>query len=204
MKERSRSLRPRRPQRRDHRERPREEEPRTLRGEGSRDFLLDEAIPGTMAGLVGGALMMAFYMAGSSVFGHGPWDAAKMISAVFQQRSDFADLGAAHVVLGFAIHFGVACTLGVLFAMMVPRQGVVMFAVVPLAVLFSLVSYALLADVVAYTIDPLFRDNVHRFLWFAGHLIFGASLMLIQPMRSRRWVDRRYVPRFVRREARAA
>jgi hypothetical protein len=57
--------------------------------------------------------------------------------------------------------------------------------------------------VVADTIDPLFRDNVHRFLWFVSNLIFGASLLLIVPMRSRHWANNRFVPSVVRREAKA-
>jgi hypothetical protein len=184
-------------------ERGREEEPKTLPGEGSRDFLLDEAIPGTVVGLIGGTLMMLFYMAGSSVFGHGPWDGPKMISGIFRTRLELSDLGPADVLLGLVLHFGVACTLAVTFAMMVPRHGVMMFAIAPMALLFSMVAYAMLVPVVADTIDPLFRDNVHRFLWFVSNLIFGASLLLIVPMRSRSWVHHRLVPSVVRREARA-
>ena len=97
------------------RRRPREE-PATLPGEGRRNFLVDHAIPGTVAGLIGGALMLALYMVGSSVFGTGPWDAPKMISSIFRRSADLSQLGPADVLLGLLIHFGVACTLAVVFA----------------------------------------------------------------------------------------
>ena len=179
---------------------PADDEPATLPGEG-RDFLLDEALPGTIAGIVGGTLMMLFYMGGSSIFGSGPWDAPKMISSLFFRSALLADLGTPSIVLGLAIHYGVSCGLAVAFAMALPRYNSTRFATFPLAVLYSMAMYVVMVYFVASWAAPLFaREAIHS-LWFVGHLIWAGTLGLIEPLRSREWTESRLVPRFIRREA---
>jgi hypothetical protein len=179
---------------------PANDEPATLPGEG-RDFLLDEAIPGTLAGIIGGTLMMLVYMGGSWIFGNGPWDGPKMISSLFFRHVLLSDLGTTSILLGLAIHYAVSCSLAVAFAMALPRYNSTMFATFPLAVLYSMAMYVVMVYFVASWAAPLFaRDIIHP-LWFVGQLAWGACLGLIEPMRSRRWVESRLVPAFIRREA---
>ena len=179
---------------------PASDEPATEVGEG-RDFLLDEALPGTVAGIVGGTLMMLVYMGGSWIFGHGPWDGPKMISSLFFRHVLLDDLGTGSILLGLGIHYAVSCSLAVAFAMALPRYNSTMFATFPLAVLYSLAMYVVMVYFVASWAAPLFARDVIHALWFVGHLVWGAALGLIEPLRSRVWTESRLVPRFIRREA---
>ena len=178
------------------------DEPATLPGEG-RDFLLDEAIPGTVAGLVGGTVMMLLYMGGTWVFGHGPWDGPKMIASLVFRNTPPSDLGTASILVGLAIHYTVSCNLAVAFAMALPRSSSTMFATFPLAVLYSMVMYVVMVDFVATWAAPLFAAEAIRPLWFFAQIAWAGCLGLIEPLRSRRWVEWRFVPRFIRREAHA-
>lgn len=176
------------------------DEPATLPGEG-RDFLLDEAIPGTIAGVVGGTVMMLLYMGGSWVFGNGPWDAPKMISSVVFRHALLGDLGTASIAVGLVTHYGVSCALAVAFAMALPRYGSTMFATFPLAVLYAMAMYVVMVYFVASWAAPLFAREVIHALWFFAQLAWAGCLGLIEPLRSRAWVESRLVPRFIRREA---
>ena len=178
------------------------DEPATLPGEG-RDFLLDEAIPGTVAGIVGGTVMMLLYMGGTWIFGHGPWDGPKMISTLFFRDATLSDLGTASVLVGLGIHFTVSCTLAVAFAMALPRYGSTMFATFPLAVLYSMAMYVVMVEFVATWAAPLFAGEAIPVLWFFAQIAWGGCLGLIEPLRSRGWVEARFVPKFIRREAHA-
>lgn len=172
----------------------------TLPGEG-RDFLLDEALPGTIAGIVGGTLMMLVYMGGSWIFGSGPWEGPKMISGIFFRHALLGDLGTASILLGLAIHYAVSCGLAVAFAMALPRYNETMFATFPLAVLYSMGMYVVMVYFIASWAAPLFAREVIHALWFVGHLVWAGTLGLIEPLRSRAWTESRLVPGFIRREA---
>jgi hypothetical protein len=181
---------------------PASDEPATLPGEG-RSFLVDEAIPGTVAGIIGGTVMMLLYMGGTSIFGHGPWDGPKMISSFVYRSALLNELGAVSILVGLVIHFTVSCTLAVAFAMALPRQVSTMFATFPLAVLYSMAMYVVMVEFVATWAAPLFAREVIPALWFFAQIAWAGCLGLIQPLRSRRWMEARFVPKFIRREAHA-
>jgi hypothetical protein len=135
------------------------DESSTLPGEG-RSFLLDEVIPGTAAGIIGGAGMMLLYMGGTWVFGSGPWDGPKILSSLYYRHLFLHQIGTAGIVLGLVIFFGVSCGLALAFAMALPRQMETMFATFALAILYGMTVYALMVYLVAPWAAPLFATEV--------------------------------------------
>lgn len=176
----------------------------TLRGEG-RSFALDVAVPGTIAGIVGGALMAIFYMWISWAFGEGFWALPKMMAGLIWRSSYLPELGAGAAIVGLGLHFAISCTLAVTFAMILPRGGATMFAVLPLALLFSMLVYVVMNFFVVEWASRLMQRELLHPIFFVGHLIWGATLGLIQPLRRLRYglVNRTTVPLERRREAHA-
>lgn len=151
-------------------------------GEG-RDFLRDVIIPGGVAGVVGGTLMILVYMVFSAALGHGFWSAPKMIAGVFWRGGQVEQLGFLAVIVGLIIHYGVSIGLATAFALMLPRYGMTFFAAVPLALLYSMLAYIIMVYFVAAYASPPMRRGLIYPLWFVAHVVWGAWLGLIQPAR---------------------
>ncbi|MBX5482699.1 MAG: hypothetical protein IRZ16_12795 [Myxococcaceae bacterium] len=171
-------------------------------GEG-RSFYLDVLIPGGVAGTVGGALMALVYMSLSAAFGNGFWTLPKMIGAVIYPYAHTADLGIGSLLFGFVVHFAVAGALGTTFALMLPRRGTTMFAVVPLGIFYALIMYVVMNAFVVDVVDPTMRRELMHPVWWVSHLAYGAVLSMIQPMRLGRAAFLEGRPTFWQREARA-
>lgn len=171
-------------------------------GEG-RSFYLDVVIPGGLAGIVGGTLMALVYMSLSAAFGNGFWSLPKMIGAVMYPYAHVADLGVGTLLVGLLIHFAVAGGLGTMFALILPRRGTTQFAVVPLGIFYALIMYVVMNAFIVDIVNPTLRRELMHPVWWIAHLVFGASLSLIQPMRLGRayYVEGR--PSFWQREVRA-
>jgi hypothetical protein len=126
-----------------------------------------------------------------------------MISSLFFRHVLLDDLGTGSILLGLGIHYAVSCSLAVAFAMALPRYNATMFATFPLAILYSLAMYVVMVYFVASWAAPLFARELIDALWLVAHLVWGAALGLIEPLRSRGWTESRLVPGFIRREAHA-
>lgn len=163
-----------------------ESDPVTDRGEG-RNFRLDVVIPGAIAGTLGGLLMALVYMTLSAALGEGFWSAPKaMSSLIYHNVAYLPDLGANAIILGLIIHFAVSGALGTLFALLLPRHGMTMFAAFPLALLFSMAMFVFMNWFIAYWAAPLVNRELLHPLFFVAHLVFGACLAIIQPLREGR------------------
>lgn len=163
-----------------------ESDPVTDRGEG-RSFRLDVAIPGAIAGMLGGLLMAFVYMTLSAAVGEGFWSAPKaMSSLIFHNTAYLPDLGGGAIIIGMIIHFAVSGALGTLFALLLPRHGMTMFATFPLALLYAMTMFVVMNWFVAYWAAPLVNREILHPLFFVSHLVFGACLAIVQPMREGR------------------
>lgn len=154
-------------------------------GEG-RSFLHDVVLPGATAGFIGGLAMLVVYMLIARVFGQ-PWLTLLKAesSFIYPYTRDLADLGAGPVVVGLLLHFGIAKSLGICFALLIPRREMTPFAQVPLALLFSMVSYVVLVQFIAQWAADLVRLEVLQPALFVSSLAFAAALPLIRFLRRR-------------------
>jgi hypothetical protein len=176
------------------------DESSTLPGEG-RSFLLDELIPGTIAGLLGGTVLLVIYMGGTWVFGTGPWDGPKGISSLLYRDVLLHDMGTANILVGLGLFYAVSCGMAFLFALALPRHVETQFATLSLAMFYAAAMYVVMVYFIAPWATPVFAAGLIHALWFVGMLAWAACLGFIEPTRSRQWVESRWAPGFVRRES---
>lgn len=158
-------------------------EPITEPGEG-RDFLFDVIIPGGIAGMVGGLVMLLLYMPLSLAFGAGFWTLPELISGVFYRDHYLPQLhGPVQIIVGLCLHFGIAGGLGTLWALMLPRWSQTMFAVIPLSIFYALTMYVVLNYFVAEWASTVYRREVIHPLWIVAHLGFAWSMALVPVLR---------------------
>ncbi|WP_342379880.1 hypothetical protein NVS55_10080 [Myxococcus stipitatus] len=140
-----------------------------------RDILL----PGVITGGLGALFMLALALPLGAFLRGDVWHALRLVGGVFFRE---APVGPWAVTLGLAIHLTTASGLGILFALLLPRGGTAMDALV-LGLLMGLMLQAVLPPlVVPFASPPLAREAPDSAL-FLLHLVFGASLALIVPLR---------------------
>ncbi len=142
----------------------------------------DVLVSGAAAGLMGAVVMVALALPLGAITAGDPWYAARLAGGLFFRESPE---GTAAVLLGLGVHVATAGGLGTLFALLLPRGGTAMAAVM-LGVLMGLGLQAVMpALVVPWASPPLDVEGPHGALLLL-HLAFGASLGAVVP--TRKWV----------------
>ncbi len=142
-------------------------------------LLRDVLLPGAVAGMLGALLMMALALPLGALTHGDLWYAARLAGGVFFRASPS---GTWAVVLGLLVHAATAGGLATLFALFLPRGGTATAALF-LGLLMGLVLQAIMPSLVApWASPPLDREAPHAALLLL-HLMFGASLGLVVPLR---------------------
>lgn len=153
-----------------------------MRGEG-RDFLFDIVIPGAIAGLIGGSLLLAIYLPISAIFGHGWFRVLKVIARLVIRDVPLAQMGTGSIFVGLAVHYVVAMVLGGIFAALLPRSDGVTIPSAVMAILFGIVSYTLMVYLFSAYLDRPFPGAIFKEGWAIGHLAFGIGLVMVPALR---------------------
>ncbi|MBU8897296.1 hypothetical protein DRW03_17150 [Corallococcus sp. H22C18031201] len=144
--------------------------------------LRDALLPGALAGTVG-AVAMALLACGAVGVLHGaPWRPALLVAGTFFRAG--APLGTGTVVLGLLLHFALAGALATGFALVLPRGGTAVAALM-LGLLYSLVLWSVMTEwILPFASPPLDRAHPGPLL-LALHLAFGAALGTLPAARAR-------------------
>jgi hypothetical protein len=139
----------------------------------------DAMVPGAMTGLLG-ALVMAALALPLGALTHGDlWYAARLAGGVFFRE---APTGTLAVLLGLGVHVATAGGLATLFAVLLPRGGTAVAALM-LGVLMGLgLQVVMPAWVVPWASPPLDWE-APRAAFLLVHVAFGASLGTVVPAR---------------------
>lgn len=142
----------------------------------SRDVLIAGGLVGTLGAWVMAALAL---LLGGIIHGD-PWYAPRLVGGVFFRD---APAGALAVMLGFAVHFATAGGLATAFALMMPRGGTALAALM-LGLLAGLTLQAVMPVlVVPWAAPPLERAGPPIAAFLLLHLLFGACLGVLTPVR---------------------
>jgi hypothetical protein len=149
--------------------------------ERRRRLFEDVVVPGAMAGALGAAVMALLAMSVSAIVGEAPWRPAVLVAGVFFRSG--APQTPWAVLLGIAIHFAVAIGLATAFAMMLPRRGTQMAAML-LGIGFGLTLQVLMPQLIVPYVDPPLARAASGPALLLLHLAFGASLGLVPVVRA--------------------
>ncbi|NOJ82191.1 hypothetical protein [Myxococcus xanthus] len=144
------------------------------------NLVRDVLIAGGLVGTLGACAMAALALLLGGVTQGDLWYAPRLVGGVVFRD---APAGTAAVVLGFALHFATAGALATTFAMLVPRGGPALTAVM-LGLLAGLTLQAVMpALVVPWAAPPLERAGPPIAAFMLLHLAFGACLGVLTPVR---------------------
>lgn len=139
----------------------------------------DVLLPGAVTGSFGALLMLAVALPLSALTTGDAWYAARLAGGVFFREEPE---GAWAVVLGLLVHLTTASGVATLFALLLPRGGTATAALM-LGLLMGLMLQAVMPPlIVPFASPPLAREAPDSAL-FLLHLVFGASLAIIVPLR---------------------
>jgi hypothetical protein len=147
---------------------------------------------GALAGLIGGVAMALFAAVYEAARGFGFWTPLEAIAAtVLREPAVTGSVG--ELVLGLVVHLAVAIFIGILFALVTPRD----VAPAP-AIAFGLFAGLVALVVMSLVIVPVENpEEGIRLMWgtapgalpvsiaFADHLLYGAGLALAPWLRRR-------------------
>ncbi|QDE68917.1 hypothetical protein BHS09_19090 [Myxococcus xanthus] len=140
----------------------------------------DVLIAGGLVGTLGAWVMAALALLLGGITQGDLWYAPRLVGGVVFRH---APAGAAAVVLGFVLHFATAGGLATAFAMLVPRGGTALAAVM-LGLLAGLTLQAVMPVlVVPWAAPPLERAGPPIAAFLLLHLVFGACLGVLTPVR---------------------
>lgn len=137
--------------------------------------------PGAASGVVGAVAMGLIWMIVSAARGLGFWMPMKLISATFV-GADAILGGAGSIVLGVVVHLIVGASFGIIFAALL-RRGVTPAAELLLALLYSTVVFFVMTYLVLPWANEVMYLAVNKGWFFLYHLVYGAGLALVLPMR---------------------
>ncbi len=172
-------------------------ESRTLPGEG-RLFFSETAVPGAVAGVVGGTLMLIVYGLFSLAHGSGFFALPKMIAGIFWRDLPTLAMPASAILLGLVIHYAVAIGVATTWSLIVPRrrrdsfvapsaEGMALFV---LGLVFTGIVFVVLNWFIMSFISPPMRRELMHGAWLLAHVPFAFSLALVLATRDSRWVAR--------------
>lgn len=139
----------------------------------------DVVVPGAMAGILGAVSMAALALPLGALTHGDLWFAARLAGGVFFREDPSGTLA---VLVGLGVHVAVAGGVATLFAMLIPRGGTGVAALM-LGVLMGLVLQVVMSDlIIPFASPPLDREAPHGALLLL-HLAFGASLGAVVPAR---------------------
>jgi hypothetical protein len=148
--------------------------------ERRRRLFEDVLLPGAVAGVVGALVMVVLAMMVSAIVGDTAWKPAVLVSGVFFRGGPSETVWT--VLLGAATHFAVGIAFGTAFALVLPRGGTQVAALL-LGFGFGLALQVLMPSlVIPYLAPPLARNASPAALWLL-HLAFGAALGLVPTVR---------------------
>ncbi|AEI67394.1 hypothetical protein [Corallococcus macrosporus] len=143
-------------------------------------LLRDVIIAGGLVGTLGALVMAALALLLGAITHGDPWYAPRLVGGVFFRD---APTGAAAVVLGLVLHFATAGGIGTAFALMLPRGGTALAALM-LGLLMGLALQALMPTlVIPWASPPLARAGPPVAALLLLHLAFGACLAIVTPVR---------------------
>jgi hypothetical protein len=130
---------------------------------------------GAVAGVAAGVAMAAYLVFDSIVQGMEPFTALEPMGATFRD-ADALDGGAGSLLFGVSLHLGVSALVGVLFAMVLPRDftpGNATF----LCVGFAFAVMGFMTSVVVPAVNPVLEDSFHGAggSWVIAHALFGMT-----------------------------
>jgi hypothetical protein len=131
------------------------------------------ALAGPAGGFAGGLAMAACLMLAAALQGLEPLAAIEPIGATFA-GADAADGGEPSAALGVLLHLGVSALLGLLFAVVVPRDFPAKDAGV-LCIAFAFVVMGFMASAIVPAVNPLLKSRFHDLggAWVVAHAVFG-------------------------------
>lgn len=140
------------------------------------------AVAGSLAGLLGGLLLMAWQVLQSVAFGQGFWLPFKLISGMLL-GIDALLAGPGAILTGLVVHLGVSVALGVGFALLLRRDTVPSSALL-WGLTYGVAIWAIMTYLVLWG-DPTMRDRVLLTprSWFWAHLIFGVGISTAPALR---------------------
>lgn len=140
----------------------------------------DVVLPGAVAGTLGALAMALLACACTGVLHGDPWRPALLTAGLFFRQGDARGTGA--VLLGVLIHFAVASGLATGFALLLPRKGTAVPALL-LGVLYSLAMWGVMTWLmVPFGSPPLSREDPSALLLLL-HVVFGAALGTLPAVR---------------------
>ncbi len=138
-------------------------------------------VPGLVAGVLAGTVMMLGALVHSAVAGLGfTWPLHRVADAAIAGQATAQ--GGASAVIGAAVHLAISAVWGVLFVALVPR-GAPLPAAVGLGVVFGLMVFLVMTWMVVPWANDALWQTVSPSVLFLYHLVFGAVLPLGVPLR---------------------
>ncbi|MCY1046936.1 hypothetical protein OV208_36870 [Corallococcus sp. bb12-1] len=143
-------------------------------------LLRDVVLPGAVAGMLGAFAMALLACACTGVLQGAPWRPALLTAGLFFRQG--AAQGAEAVLLGLLIHFAVAGGMATGFALLLPRKGTAVVALL-LGLLYSLAMWGVMTRLILpFGSPPLSREDPSALLLLL-HLAFGAALGTVPAVR---------------------
>lgn len=138
---------------------------------------------GILGGLFAGFAMMVFSILDVGGRGLGFWTPPRLIDGTFDGVMALVGSGGV-VIAGLAIHFAVSIFWGVLFALIVGRSWKATQAL-GAGVFFGFAVWTFMTYLIMPWSNPTMTPRVHMMMGtlIVAHVIFGASLFLVPPLR---------------------
>lgn len=130
---------------------------------------------GAVAGVAAGVVMAAFLVLAAAQQDMRPFTALEPMGATFRDAGAL-DGGAGSLLLGVLLHLGVSALVGLLFALILPRDftpGSAAFICVGLA--FMVMGF--MTSLIVPAVNPVLEDSFHDLggSWVIAHALFGLT-----------------------------
>lgn len=132
-------------------------------------------LAGVVAGVVGGVVMAAYLVLAAALQDMEPFTALALMGATFRDAAAPAG-GAGSLLLGVSLHLGVSALIGLLFALILPRdftRGSAAFICIGL----SFMVMAFMTSLIVPAVNPVLKDGFHDLggSWVIAHVLFGLT-----------------------------
>ncbi len=133
-------------------------------------------VAGALAGVLAGVVMAAYLVLAAVLQELEPFTALTPMGATFRDADALAG-GAGTLLLGVSLHLGVSALVGVILALILPRDftpGSSGF----LAIGFALVVMGFMTSTVVPAVNPVLEESFHDLggSWVLAHMLFGLTL----------------------------